>query len=227
MSENYCINSYIGVGGFYENANGNETKITNYGGFLSIGGSDVLFHRVQAGIDMKFGYGSNNLSGTNLANLNSGSIFSIDIMGKLGVNVATQNSPLFINLIFGPELILSNSGIGRNLYYIGGGIEGKLALSEKLKLTYSAGYGYIVNAIASVYSLGENHVESALIGYNQLFMASLGTQIKVSEHIDFYLKAFGKYYDLNNSKEVQVNGNAISMPSIKTWQAGLEAGISF
>ncbi len=131
---------------------------------------------------------------------------------------------MFINLLFGGgDWLFSNNGVGKLLVYFGIGIEGRLALSEKLKLTYSAGYGYVIGG----YLFGNRGIKSRTNGSNHVFMASLGTQIKVSEHIDFYLKAFGKYYDLNNSKEVQVNNNNISMPSTKTWHAGLEAGIAF
>ena len=221
--DNYCINFYTGVGGFYENMSGSGVDVNNYAGFISLGGSDLYFNRLQLGGDVKIGYGNNSVSGTNLSSISkSNKLLQVDVMAKIGFNIATKDSPLFINVIGGPDLIIPINGVGRELYYIGAGIDGKLSMSDKFGLTYSAGYGYIY---AGKYRLDK--VAADLNGYSQVFMASLGVQIKMTENTNFYFKGFGKYYDLGSSKSVQVNNQAISMPNAKLWQAGVEAGISF
>ena len=221
--DNYCINFYTGVGGFYENMSGSGVDVNNYAGFLSFGGSDLYFNRLQIGLDAKIGYGNNGVSGANLSSISkSNQLLQVDVMAKVGINVATKDSPLFINFIFGPDFIISDNGVGRELYYIGAGIDGKISMSEKLKLTYSAGYGYVYSGNHRL-----DRVAAALNGYNQIFMASLGTQTKMTENINFYFKGFGKYYDLSDSKSVEINNQTISMPTTKIWQAGVEAGISF
>lgn len=225
ISENYCTGFYLGAGGFYDDTKGSETKVSNSGGFISIGGADLFFNRFQLAVDMRFGYGSNSVGGVNLANIASDNkIFQIDLVGKFGVNVLSANSPLFISFMLGDDLMLSNNGVGRAMVYIGASLDGSFAVSDKVKLTYGAGYGYI---IGGAYLLGKNDVSAKLNGYNHLLLVNLGTQIKMSENLDFYLKAFGKYYDLNASRQVSLNGNNITMPHTTTWQIGLEAGIAF
>lgn len=221
--DNYCINLYAGLGGSYENMSGGGVDVNNLAGFISLGGSDLYFNRVQAGIDARLGYGSNSVSGVNLSSIkDNNQLAQIDVMAKIGLNISTKNSPLFLNIIGGPDLIMSSSGVGRELYYIGVGIDGKISMSEKFGLTYSAGWGYIYSGHYRI-----DGVKAGINGYNQLFMASLGTQIKMTENTSFYFKGFGKYYDLGSSAVVQVNSQDISMPTTKLWQAGVEAGIAF
>lgn len=224
LSENYCIDTYIGLGGSYENMSGSGVNVNNLDGFISLGGSNVYYNKLQVGVDIKAGYGSNEVGGASLSSINKNNkLVQFDGMGKIGFNVATKDSPLFINVIGGADLMISNHGIGRDIGYIGAGIEGKALLSDKHKLTYSFGYGYIYTGDYRI-----NSVVNKSNGYNQLFMASLGTQTKISENTSFYSKGFVKYYNLGSSNSAQVNGSQnINMPATKLWQGGIEVGISF
>ena len=225
ITDKYCTNSYVGVGGFYEDISGNSAEIKNTVGFFAFGASDVFANRFHYGADLKVGHGSNSLSGSNLSALNSSNNgLYVDALSKIGVNIATPNSPLFVNFLFGADCLFLHNGVGRLITYIGAGIEGKLSMSDKFGLTYSAGYGY---GLAGAYLFGKEGVKSLMDNPNHIFMASLGVQIKMTENTNFYFKGFGKYYDLGSSKSVQVNNQAISMPNAKLWQAGVEAGISF
>ncbi|MDY5823199.1 MAG: hypothetical protein SPJ83_10520 [Helicobacter sp.] len=218
-SENYCTDFYIGAGGYYEKIEGNGANINNALGFLSLGGADIFFNRVQFGLDAKIGYGSNSVSGTSLSTLSKDNrLFQIDGIAKLGVNVAGVNSPLFINFLLGYDMAKTNGGVGRDFMIIGAGFDGKIALSEKMKLIYSAGYGYVFNG---AYSFGKAYAD--INEKSHVIMFSLGTQAKVSEHVSLYFKGFGKYYNLNASN----TANNVSMPKSSGWQAGLEAGIAF
>ncbi|TLD99741.1 hypothetical protein [Helicobacter trogontum] len=216
--ENYCIDLYLGAGGFYENTTGSGANINNMGGFISLGGADVYFKRVQFGLDVKLGYGSNSVGGTNLNLLTKdNTLFQFDGIGKIGVNIAGKDSPLFVNFLAGYD-VMNSSGVGRELFLLGGGIDGKITLNEKMKLTYTAGYGYVFNGAYTF-----NKAYASIGEGSQIVMFSLGTQAKVSENVNFYFKGFGKYYDLNASKQV----NGVSMPDSRAWQAGLEAGVAF
>ncbi len=53
LSENYCSDAYIGVGGFYENINGTESSIKNAGGFISFGASGMYFNRMHLELTLK------------------------------------------------------------------------------------------------------------------------------------------------------------------------------
>ena len=219
----YCINLYIGGGGFYENISGDGANINNTLGFVSLGGSDVYFDRLQFAIDAKFGYGSNSVGGTKLSSISKDNdIFQLDAIGKIGVNVAGKNSPLFINLIMGYDIMRSRNGVGRDLMMIGGGLDGKIALSEKTNITYSAGYAY---AFSGSYYFGRTYTKADEFGH--IIMFSLGAQTKVSENVSLYIKGLGKYYDLHASSQVMINNADVSMPKSNGWQAGLEAGIAF
>ncbi|WP_233715915.1 hypothetical protein [Helicobacter trogontum] len=219
VSEKYCSDYHVGVGGFYENMSANEANINRAGGFISFGAYDTLFQRFHYGAEMKIGYGNTNLSGAHLSQFNKNTqLLQVELMPKIGVNLLKGTSSLFINLFLGTDAIISSSnGIGRLMVYVGPELEGKLKVSERVKLTYSFGYGYLGAGYVFDGSLARVN------GYNQVFIFSLGTQAKVSENVSFYLKGFGKYYDLNASKQV----NGISMPDSRAWQAGLEAGVAF
>ena len=226
LSENYCTDFYLGVGGFLEKINGSGANINDAGGFVSLGGSDVFSNRVQIGLDIKLGYGNNSVGGNSLNSINkSNSLFQFDGIGKIGVNVAGINSPLFVNFLAGYDFINSKHGVGRELYIIGVGVDGKVRLNENNKLTYSVGYGYVFNGVYSF-----NNVYSAINEGSKIIMFSLGTQTKISENVSFYTKGFGKYYGLNASTPVNLKNNGsnnINMPNSSGWQAGLEAGVIF
>ena len=225
LTENYCTDFYIGAGGYYEKIAGQGANVENVGGLFSIGGADIFFNRVQFGLDARFGYGSNSVSGASLSTLSKDNrLFQIDGIAKLGVNVAGVNSPLFINFLLGYDMAKTNGGVGRDFMIIGAGFDGKIALSEKMKLIYSAGYGYVFNG---VYSFGKSYAD--INEKSHVVMFSLGAQTKVSENVSLYIKGLGKYYDLNASEVVNPkgNGSSISMPKSNGWQAGLEAGIAF
>ena len=195
ITEKYCANAYFGVGGFYENINGNSANVKNTGGFLAIGANDVFFNSFHYGADFKIGYGSNKLSGQNLSTLSQNNAIGwLDVLTKFGFNISTSNSPLFVNFLFGGDYMFSNNGVGRMISYVGAGIEGVLAMSSSFRMTYSAGYGY---GIGDAYLFGKQSIKSILNGSNQLFMASLGTQTKISENTSFYSKGFVKYLKSN------------------------------
>lgn len=226
FSENYCSNYHVGIGGLYENTNANEAKINRAGGFISLGGYDLFFKKFHYGIDVRLGYGYTNLSGTLLSNFNKNTQFIYtELIPKIGLNLLQGDYSLFINLLYGGDIIISSSnGVGKIMLYVGPEIEGMFKITEKTKLTCSFGYGYIFGA-GYIFDGSLARIK----GYNQEFMFSLGTQTKISENAGFYLKGFAKYYDLNASDQVSVkNGsNNINMPTSNGWQAGIEAGMAF
>ena len=224
--ENYCEGVHVGVGGFYENTDTSGANINRSAGFIAIGARDLFLKRINLSGEIKVGYGNTNISGTHLSQFNKNeNLLYIELMPKIGFNLLKGDSQLFINLFAMSDVILaSRNGVGRLMLYMGPEIEGRLRVSEKVKLTYSFGYGYA----AAGYVFGGS--VSRIHGYNQAFLFSLGIQTKISENVGFYIKGLGKYYDLNASEVVNPKGNnssSISMPKSNGWQAGLEAGIAF
>lgn len=222
--ENYCEDVYVGVGGFYENTDTSRANINRSAGFIAIGARDLFLKRVNLSGDIKVGYGNTNISGTHLSQFNKNeNLLYIELMPKIGFNLLKGDSQLFINLFAMSDVILaSGNGVGRLMVYMGPEIEGRLRVSEKVKLTYSFGYGYMIGA---GYVFGGS--VSRIHGYNQAFLFSLGIQTKVSENVSLYIKGLGKYYDLHASSQVMINSANVSMPKSNGWQAGLEAGIAF
>ena len=222
--ENYCDDVYLGVGGFHENMDANRANINRSAGFISIGIRDLFLKRVNIGSDIKVGYGNTHVSGESLNNfIKNEQFLYFELMPKIGLNLLKGDSPLFINLFVMSDAIISSSS--RLMLYAGPEIEGMLKVTEKTKLTYSFGYGYVFGA-GYVFDGSLSRIN----GYNQTFMFSLGAQTKISENVSFYIKGFGRYYDLNASTPISVkNGNTsnISIPKSNGWRAGLEAGFAF
>lgn len=210
ITENYAIDSYVGIGGFYNTSNGDNAKLSYSGGYLSLGGVDVFFDRLQAGGDIKAGYGYNKNSFMNKPNASS---IYLDFVAKFGFNTLSTNIPLFVNIILGydNQFTIRNKGVGRHLATVGAELDGKLPLGS-MKLTYSGGYSWVFSGAYNIdnepYKLSNGHIAHA----------SLGMLINLSDKIAFYTKAIGKYYML---------GAADIFPKSKVWSGNLEFGISF
>lgn len=220
LTDSYCKELYIGAGGFYENVNASTANVGSSGGFISLGEYLLFNKKIRYGADLKIGYSGNTISGVALSSLNkNNNALYIESVPKIGVNVTNDNSPLFVSLVLGGDVLIASNenGFGKLMVYLGPEIDGIFAISERLKLTYSFGYGAILGG----------HVFDGTIaifkGYNQRIMASLGMRVKISENLNFYVKGLSKYYSLNESRKAE----NMSLPKSNAWHLGLEAGIVF
>ncbi|MWV60914.1 hypothetical protein DCO58_12375 [Helicobacter saguini] len=220
-----CHDGYIGIGAIYTNLGDNaQASASGYGGYLHLGYESILAYRFLASIDGLIAGGVRDLKGDTLSRFKPHAAF-LNLEGnlKFGVNILTDNAPLFISPLLRVEKFLS-SGFDRTLYHLGGDIQGKIPIGGNQSYvlygggyTYIVGEGYTFKGGASVNSIIENR-------YNYGIHAHLGFSSKLSEHMSYYVKVLGKFYSLKASDVATLNNVDISYPATNAYSVMLEIG---
>lgn len=222
----FCIGGKVGIGVAYSDFGGNSTidgNLTSGYGALDI---DLLFiRRLKFGLGFKVGAGSINLSGSSLSSTSNHTTSAFgDLSMKIGFNVASLESPLYINFMMFTANSAISSDFVQGVGIIGVEFEGKKQFSEKTYLLYSLGGG-VANGAYGNKNINFEDIMSNKLGYG--LFGSLGLEYSLTSYLGFYVKGTAKFYDINASKETQINGASVSFPATKAWVAMAEAGITF
>ena len=195
----------IGVGGMYGQYEGGEASGLNLAGgyinFYARGASPK--ERVQIALDAHFGANKGNMGNFPVSadRADTLGIFT-EVRPMLGLNLLTQNFPLYLNIAY--TFNLTNSDSGKNntngfvnyLHQVGVELEGIIKSSEKLRYEYSVGYNYVFSGF---YRSRLDGAQTDLGGYNYGVRASLGFAYNLSESVHYYMKLKAKYYNLAQS----------------------------
>lgn len=213
----YCETVEMGIGGLYTDLSGTNANVMSYGGYGKFGGDLLYKKRLYLGADIKLGGGQNSLSGSSIVTLNAKNPFfwfGGDI--SLGVNILTPNAPLIVSAFIGSDGMNSKSGLSSHFIYTGAQLSGRIPIG-KLSILYGAGYGWV---FSSRYNYNQSDVNANINGYNYMIKASLGLAYSVTEKTEMYVKAIGKYYNLNAANTVE----NVSFPAANQFMAMLEIG---
>ncbi len=192
----------IGVGGMYGEYRSEDFVSNLAGGYLNIyarGASPK--ERVQFALDMHFGANKGNMGNFPVSMDRSDTLgVFLEVRPMLGLNLLTQNFPLYLNIAY--TFNLTNSDSGKNntngfvnyLHQIGAELEGIIKSSEKLRYEYSVGYDYVFSGF---YRSRLDGAQTDLGGYNYGVRASLGFAYNLSENVHYYMKLKAKYYNLS------------------------------
>lgn len=221
-----CKYFRIGVGGAYHGLSSKDSQnadISSIGGYLSFSARGVLKSRLASELGGKIGLGSAQSKGDTFSQdiyaKNTLSIFN-DFYFKLGLNIATSNVPLFINVIYGWDNFSTNTkskGIGLSRSFIGGELDGYLP-TNKARIEYLVGYYYF---LSGNYVFANTNTSSKIAGSNYMFKASLGYAADITPQVGYYIKLIGKYENMSQSRQVE----NFSYPSSTNIVGMLEVGI--
>lgn len=216
-----CSSFSIGVGGLYSKFDGSNAGVEASGGYVSLEANKVT-GRTKGYVATRIGWGNSTLSGTALSSLSNPPNRFLVFTPKIGVNIASKNTPIFIN--FFAELdwhhTTNSKGVERKLISIGGEIEGVIPAGNALSITYSAGGGWIGHVH---YNLdGADSKVGA--GANYMIKASVGASYVLSDSVSTYLRLIGRYYNVAKDS-AQVNN--VSYPASSGYMGMVELGLEF
>lgn len=184
----FCIGDDVGVGISYSDFGGNGTadgNLTSGYGALDL---DLLFaRRLKLRLGFKVGVGTMNLSSSSLSSLPSsatGVFGNIDL--KLGFNIASLESPLYINFMMFTGNSATNNDFVQGVGIIGIELECKSHISDKTSLLYSFG-GSVVNGVYGN-KLDFDNTMSDKLGYGLL--GSLGLERSITSLWDSMLRVW-------------------------------------
>lgn len=205
-----------GVGGKEFNATGGYLTLigrdfSKDGRFFGDGGGELAFAR-----SVEKGSSSGNLYFFGEAHL------------KYGVNLSSNNRPLYLNLGYSWDSILTDFastpesqkavGLRTNLHLVGIDLQGFIHRGERLTLEYNVGYWYPF--YGAYYGDG---VYSRIKDYSQVFKAQVGFAYKISPKISYFMNLKAKYYDLAKS---HLN-STFTYPKAQNLVGMLELGLQF
>lgn len=143
-----------------------------------------------------------------------------ELRPKVGVNILSQNLPLFLNLAYTFEGYNPNVGDSRYDLYtllyqsVGGELEGLIFINPKLRLTYSAGYDYI---FSGGYKTSQGR---AKFDNGSTIRASVGYVYALSEKLSYYMKIQGKIQNFESAPP-------LTQKTQEQYIAGVELGLGF
>ncbi|MGX3098801.1 hypothetical protein [Helicobacter sp. 23-1046] len=229
--ERICEWTNIGIGGAYYNANGENTSISGYAGYVSLFGKVALKQRLQFGANIAIGGGNSDLGGSAFPNgaKSNANLMVFDFALKAGANITSKESPIFINILGGLDMYSTNKEerkFQRSLGLAGIEIEGEKPLSAKLSVMYGASYSFVV---AGTYILDKQNTKAQIpfSTQNYAISANVGISYEIERGISTFVRAIGKYQHLNASQTINANNINLSMPAINNTQAMIEFGIGF
>lgn len=240
----------IGIGGFYSNSSATNVNVQYYGIHLNLH-TDLISqnHKIKFSTEFDWNRGSwgRKLSNSQLAYLEkfgSGKNFrSYDVLIRFGLNIASKEVPLFLNLIGGFGKVTNSHKetdlFKRTTWKAGIELEGAFPLGQNSKFTYSAGY-----LPTSIYysfidpSRADNGMSarSYVSKLGHTVLVSVGFTQAINERLYFYTKLKGQYKVFGESKLVPININIIdtataiantNYPASRDVGAMLEVGIGF
>ncbi len=227
----FCIGGNVGIGGIYTDFGGNNRADGDFKG--SYGALDldlIVIRRLLFSLNLKGGSGSMGVYGPDFTNNLNGSLLGGNVGAfaathfKIGFNVASLESPLYVSFIGGVDGYAGAFGYGLVMY--GAELQGKKSFGGRTSLLYSFGGG----AANSVYAFAQDKAETANgstgdVGYS--LFGSLGVDIGMTRNLGFYIKAIAKYYNIPQSSPVQINNQTITLPHANAWTTMLETGLRF
>ena len=216
-----CVYGSIGIGGGYYDFGAKDIK--SYVGYASLESRFVYGQRLQAVLGGRVGGGSSRA--TNLAEFaiaDKSSLFVFDYYAKIGLNIATRNAPLFINVFAERDThnarIGGSKGFEREVILIGAEGNGYIPIGQSTYFDYGVGYAWVGGANYSFSSLNENLKPK---GYSYALNAHVGFSRHINERTMYYVRLIGKYQDINATKVL----DSVSYPSSKDTVVMLEIGI--
>ena len=240
----------IGIGGLYSNSSATNVNVQYYGIHLNLH-TDLISqnHKIKFSteFDWNRGSGGRKLSNSQLAYLEkfgSGKNFRYShILIRFGFNLASKETPLFLNLIGGFGKVTNSHKetdlLKRTTWKAGIELEGAFPLGQNSKFTYSAGYlptsiyySFIDPSRADNGMSARSYVSK--LGHKVL--VSVGFTQAINERLYFYTKLKGQYKVFGESKLVPININIIdtataitntNYPASRDVGAMLEVGIGF
>ena len=224
--ERICEWTNIGIGGAYYNTNGESADIGGYAGYISLFGKAALKQRLQLGANITLGGGKSDLSGTSpMGAKNNTNLMIFDFDLKFGINIASKESPIFINLLGGLDVYSTNKDekkFRRSLGLAGIEIEGEKPISTKLSVMYGASYSFIV-AGNYLFNNKDTRAQIPFSMKNYAISANIGLWYEIERGISTYARLVGKYQNIGASEKI----NSGFMPATQNYVAMVEFGIGF
>ena len=228
--ERICEWTNIGIGGAYYNINGENADIGGYAGYISLFGKAAFKQRLQLGANIALGGGKSDLSGSAfpMGAKNNTNLMIFDFDLKFGVNIASKESPIFINLLGGLDIYSTNKDerkFQRSLGLAGIEIEGEKPISAKLSVMYGASYSLIV---AGNYLFDKDtRAQIPFSTKNYAIGANIGLSYEIEKGISTYARLVGKYQNIGASETLNVNNANVFMPATQNYVGMVEFGIGF
>lgn len=218
----------FGVGGHYVDSA--QINTTSYGGYINL---DMIMvssenNRTKAVLSGKLGWDKHTFASTSPSVVKSSRDLAMffELRPKVGLNLASKEVPLFLNLAYtleGYSTKQNQGGYANLLHQVGVELEGALPTQSGFTIEYALGYDYL---FAGSYKFGEVSGNSA-INNGYTLRASLGFSHKLTENTLYYVRAIGKYHNLSTSKPLDSNGVNLSMPATQNYVGMIEFGIGF
>lgn len=211
----------LGIGGIYLNQS-KDFDSKDSGGYVRFAFSEFLPKQ-------RFNFTLNILLGAAQHTSNPQALFAtqnptasvfFELRPKVGVNILSQNLPLFLNLAYTFEGYNPNVGDSRYdlyklLYHsVGGELEGLIFINPKLRLTYSAGYDYI---FSGGYKTSQG---KAKFDNGSTIRASVGYVYALNEKLSYYMKIQGKIQNFESAP-------LLTQKTQEQYIAGVELGLGF
>lgn len=226
-----CPREYtrIGIGAQYAHLRESHTKQTHsdiYAGYLSVeGGIATTNNRTQFVLSAKLGASKQNPSLVSPQFVREGVGVFGEARTKAGVNLATKNIPLYLNLAYTFEAYTSRKkgGLGYSylFHYLGGELDGAIPLGKRVALQYSVGYDWL---FYGGYGFGKDSSLSPFSLKGEAYSASVGASYFSSERMEYYLKIIFRYQNLGASK---ISNEGFGMPALANSIGMLEMGVGF
>lgn len=185
----------VGIGGAYYNFGGED--VSSAGGYLAGEARFFVFQRVQSVFGVRIGGGQSKAYQMPDVAEKSGFMIS-DQYFKIGANIASLNTPLYINLLAESNSHDSRHGLSRKLKLLGADIEGAMPLGNISCFEYSLGYTYTTNQSSYVIGDKTSYIQRDPFK-SYILSASIGLSRKLSLQTIFYTKLIGKYQNLKAS----------------------------
>ncbi|MGX2984580.1 hypothetical protein ACWIWK_03760 [Helicobacter sp. 23-1048] len=229
----YYGNVGLGVGSYSFNAL--DSDFGSSVGYLYAGGGFIHNQRIKFDTDVRIGGGRNTLQGNNFPASFATSLNAIfvDFTAKLGKNVLSKQTPLFINFTLGLTL---NTPHKKNFGYVqallGIEIDGQVPLASNLILSYGAGYGWLVmgytysKPVAFRYYQSNEIAESRSIGNFEL-NANVGVSYKFENDYVVFIRAVGRFQHINASETITYDNTPLRYPANNNYAGMLEMGVEF
>ncbi len=170
-------------------------------------------HRFQTALGGRIGEGSSQSP--------SNGVFIFDFYAKLGLNIASASTPLFINVFVEDSTyngkIKEGSDLSRDFILLGLEADGYIPLSRLTYFDYGIGYGWIGSAN---YILNDTRFKVQGKN-NESFQAHIGFSRHINDNTLYYINLIGKYQRTNATNTI----NNMSYPHSRDMIIMLEVGI--
>lgn len=211
----------LGVGGLYGlyKVDKQDKDINNIAGYLTLVGRDTFADRrvfAEVGGEL-FGLGMSKVKGGSKEGF-----YWYDADIRLGVNIASQANPLFLNVMysFNRQYVGAvNEDFETGLHSAGLGLQGFLKGSGKTTYEYSAGYYYIFHGYHYL-----DKTRSGINDYSYIVKAHIGFSYEITPKIGYFMNLKAKYYNLAQSN---FNTPTFNRPKTQHLIGGVELGLQF